>query len=223
MKGFTNIPFKEIENVEDVIEGLQEEVKTAIDIASGQRLEDLRGVLSYLDPTKQHYSEGRYLGFDKTSFAVSEIQTVSKLPAEHRINYLLYRYRFNHYPRKGIVPQFPTVLLIEPASVCNLRCVMCFQADKTFSGDKKYMGIMDIKLFKKVIDEAVENECFSIVLASRGADLAQAVCRNGRLCQRKGNFGHQSQYKRHPADARTFTVASQSFWGFRCEYHRLFR
>ena len=39
-----------------------------------------------------------------------------------------------------IITDFPLYLLIEPTSICNLRCVMCFQTDKSFGAEKKFMG-----------------------------------------------------------------------------------
>ena len=49
------------------------------------------------------------------------------------LDYLIYRYKFQLYPKKRIVSKFPIYILIEPTSVCNLRCTMCFQVDKTFT------------------------------------------------------------------------------------------
>ena len=45
---------------------------------------------------------------------------------------------------------------------------MCFQQDKSFSSNKKYMGKMDINLFKEIIDQAEKGGTKSITLASRG-------------------------------------------------------
>jgi len=82
--------------------------------------------------------------------------------------YLIFRYKFKNYPKNKIVTDFPIYLLIEPVSSCNLRCTMCFQIDKTFSGDKKFMGQMQLDLFKKIIDQAFEGGTKAITLASRG-------------------------------------------------------
>ena len=60
-------------------------------------------------------------------------------------------YKFKTYPKKKIVSDFPIYLLIEPISACNLRCIMCFQIDDSFSSDKDFMGRMDLELFKKVL------------------------------------------------------------------------
>ena len=82
--------------------------------------------------------------------------------------YIIYRYKYNKYPELKIYDDYPPCLQIEPASVCNFKCVFCYQADRSFSAsDKGYMGMMDLDLFKNVIDE-VEGNIESITLASRG-------------------------------------------------------
>ena len=82
--------------------------------------------------------------------------------------YLIYRYKFKKFPEQRIVTDFPIYLLIEPVSACNLRCIMCFQIDESFTSNNNFMGNMDIDLFKKIIDEAVEGRTKAITLASRG-------------------------------------------------------
>ena len=82
--------------------------------------------------------------------------------------YLVYRYKYNLYPVLKIFDDYPPCVQIEPVSVCNFRCVFCYQADRTFSNKSSdYMGYMDMDLFKQVIDE-LEGKVESITLASRG-------------------------------------------------------
>ena len=83
------------------------------------------------------------------------------------LKYILYRYVFREYPKKKINTKFPTYILIEPVSSCNLKCAMCYQSDPTFI-KKEFMGKMDIKLYKKIIDEAHENQTCAITFGSRG-------------------------------------------------------
>lgn len=86
---------------------------------------------------------------------------------EKIVPYLIYRYKFFEFPKQRIVSDFPVHLLIEPSSACNLRCVMCFQTDSTFT-KKPYMGMMDFGLYKDIIDQAVEGGTRAISLSSRG-------------------------------------------------------
>ena len=81
--------------------------------------------------------------------------------------YLIFRYKLRVYPKIKKVSSFPVYVLIEPVSSCNLRCIMCFQSDKTFT-KKPYMGTMELDLFKKIVDELVEGGTKAITLASRG-------------------------------------------------------
>ena len=83
------------------------------------------------------------------------------------VDYLIYRYKMKVYPRTNKTANFPVYLCVEPVSSCNLRCVMCFQSDKSFT-KKPFMGVMKLDLFKKVIDEAVAGGTKAITLASRG-------------------------------------------------------
>ncbi|TAJ10915.1 MAG: radical SAM/SPASM domain-containing protein [Nitrospirae bacterium] len=129
--------------------------------------EELKAVRAYLDGAKPTDCEGR--APDKRSFSHTEILNAFKLndgPAVLR--YLLYRYRYNVYPNTQTLGDFPIVLAVEPTSVCNLRCVMCFEADPSFTGDQSAMGYMDFGLYKSIIDEAAQHGLGSLILASRG-------------------------------------------------------
>ena len=83
------------------------------------------------------------------------------------IPYIVFRYKFNVFPAKKIWPEFPLYVLIEPTSVCNLRCPFCFQSDKSFTV-KSNMGMMEMDLFVQCVDECEANGTCAITLASRG-------------------------------------------------------
>lgn len=114
--------------------------------------------------------ESDYINFfDENKFYLSrqEIEWLIKSADSDVVDYLIYRYKFRTWPRKRILSEFPIHLLIEPTSICNIRCVMCFQVDKSFA-QSEYMGRMPLDIFNKVIDEASLNSCKAITLASRG-------------------------------------------------------
>jgi radical SAM protein with 4Fe4S-binding SPASM domain len=96
-----------------------------------------------------------------------ELVWLLKNPKDRWVEYLIYRYKSRLYPSRQKRPNFPPYLLIEPTSVCNIRCVMCYQVDKTFT-TKDFMGNMSWDLFTKAVDEASENNCPAITMASRG-------------------------------------------------------
>ncbi len=84
------------------------------------------------------------------------------------LRYFIYRYKYKTYPLKKIVSDYPPCVQIEPSSVCNFRCIMCYQKDRSFSDKKNnFMGFMDYDLFKKIIDE-IEGKVEAITFASRG-------------------------------------------------------
>lgn len=95
---------------------------------------------------------------------------VSHNSSERIVPYLIFRFKFRLFPKRQIVSQFPVHLLIEPSSACNLRCVMCFQADKSFTR-KPYIGMMDLGIFREAIDQAAEGGTGAISLLSRGESL----------------------------------------------------
>lgn len=95
---------------------------------------------------------------------------ISHNPERRIVPYLLYRFKFRVFPERRIVTDFPVHLLIEPASGCDLRCVMCFQVDRSFTR-KPYMGMMDMGLFRDIIDQGAEGGAGALSLVSRGEPL----------------------------------------------------
>ena len=108
------------------------------------------------------------LKFSLSPNVVKEIQSVSvnDIP-----KYLIHRYRYEIYPQLRISDDFPPYLQIEPTSICNYRCVFCYQTDNKFNKRSTgYMGHMKLATFKMLIDQAEGNIEF-ISLASRGEPL----------------------------------------------------
>ena len=86
--------------------------------------------------------------------------------------YLVHRYRYEIYPIIKKIDNYPPYLQIEPSSICNYRCVFCFETDKSFTNKKNgFMGKMSVELFKQIIDQVVGKVEF-LSLASRGEPLA---------------------------------------------------
>lgn len=110
--------------------------------------------------------------FELYSYNVDEI---SKLTDEELPRYLFYRYRYDTFPQRQKLDNFPPCLQIEPTSVCNYRCLFCYQTDKDFSQKNNgFMGTMTLDLFKNLIDQA-EGQCEAITMGSRGELM---VCQN---------------------------------------------
>jgi radical SAM protein with 4Fe4S-binding SPASM domain len=105
---------------------------------------------------------------EQYDITLQELHWLEKHDESNWVDYLVHRYKFRMFPKSKNVSDFPTYLLIEPTSVCNLRCVMCFQVDETFTLDKSFMGLMSWELFTSVVDQAADNGCQAITMASRG-------------------------------------------------------
>lgn len=114
---------------------------------------------------------------DRPRFRLSPnvIHEINTLPDEVLPRYLVHRYRYEMFPYLHIVDEYPPYLQIEPTSLCNYRCVFCYETDPTFTKKSNgYMGHMTLDLFKRVVDQAAGNVEF-ISLASRGEPL---LCRD---------------------------------------------
>lgn len=119
--------------------------------------------------SNKYLSKKSYKDLEKEFlFNAHEILEFEKLSELKKLNYLIYRYKYNFFPKEKILETYPPCVQIEPASVCNFRCIMCYQSDKNFSNSKSgHMGFMDYTLFKKIIDE-IEGKVHAITFASRG-------------------------------------------------------
>jgi radical SAM protein with 4Fe4S-binding SPASM domain len=80
--------------------------------------------------------------------------------------YKEYRRKWNENPKKYIVGVFPIHLDMESSTRCNLRCFMCFQ-----SYDRPKAAYLDMNVFKRCIDEGVNNGLCSVKLQYRGEPL----------------------------------------------------
>ncbi len=76
-----------------------------------------------------------------------------------------YRAQWNAVRKYKIDTDFPTHLDVEPASACNLRCIMCPQS---FPDQKFSRGLIELDLYHKIIDEGSERGAFSLKLHWRG-------------------------------------------------------
>ncbi len=89
--------------------------------------------------------------------------------------YLFYRYRYDVFPVTRELDAYPPCVQVEPTSICNYRCVFCYQTDQGFTqGRSGHMGQMSLETFRRVIDE-LEGEVEAVTLASRGEPL---LCRH---------------------------------------------
>ena len=110
--------------------------------------------------------------FTITPFVADEMRLIEDKDIPR---YLFHRYRYEIYPQLQKLDDYPPYLQIEPSSICNFRCVFCYQTDKAFSNNKSdHMGSMSLEIYKKIVDQAEGNIEF-LSLASRGEPL---VCKD---------------------------------------------
>jgi sulfatase maturation enzyme AslB (radical SAM superfamily) len=96
------------------------------------------------------------------------VEEMSKLDKSDYLRYLRYRYVYDVYSVIHKTTEYPPVVQIEPTSICNYRCVFCYQTDARLTDKKNgHMGVMSLNLFKNVIDQ-LEGNVEGITLASRG-------------------------------------------------------
>lgn len=83
--------------------------------------------------------------------------------------FLEYRRRWYEFPTNFIVGEFPIHLDIETTNVCNIHCPFCAVTYKNWGPYKK--GFLDLSLFKRIIDEGIDNGLYSVKLSFRGEPL----------------------------------------------------
>jgi len=115
------------------------------------------------------------------------IKEIFLLEDKDILRYLLHRYRYDIYPQIFMMDDYPPYLQIEPTSMCNYRCVFCFQTNKDFTKKSNgYMGHMTLDIFKRTVDQ-IEGNIEFISLASRGEPLSCADIEK-MLIYAKGKF-----------------------------------
>ena len=99
------------------------------------------------------------------------IEEISRLTDEELPRYLVHRFRYDVFPVTKELDDFPPCVQIEPTSICNFRCVFCFQTDPLLTLRKHgHAGQMPIELFKTIVDQ-IEGKVEFVTMASRGEPL----------------------------------------------------
>lgn len=141
-------------------------------------LRSLRSVAA-VPPTQRRILEQAYTdlfdggdaGRPRFSITPSVAEEIAGLDDAALGRYLVHRYRYEIFPQTRELDDFPPYLQIEPTSICNYRCVFCFETDKFFTRKSNgFMGHMSFATFRQVIDQA-EGRVEFISLASRGEPL----------------------------------------------------
>ena len=151
--------------------GRSEKFLTDTEFNVNQLISKIKNSSENLNDEEKKILEEIISDFKNNDFSLLTPQEINWMEKNKSIlwpKYLVYRYNFKNLPKKKELASVPLHLLIEPVSACNLRCVMCFQIDETFSGNSNFMGMMKLDLFKKIIDDATSCGVHALTLASRG-------------------------------------------------------
>lgn len=114
--------------------------------------------------------EGRYIPINKGHFDLDTSERTEEfsrnLAEGWEDEYREYRTSWINLPKKRMVRDYPLLVDIELASVCNLSCPMCYTNNVSFKkGVKK--GFMDYGLCTRIIDETA-GKVFAVRLSLRG-------------------------------------------------------
>jgi sulfatase maturation enzyme AslB (radical SAM superfamily) len=108
--------------------------------------------------------------FSESKFYLRDhvVEEISRIDKSNFLRYLRYRYHYDIYPTIHKTSDYPPLVQIEPTSICNYRCVFCYQTDTRLSNKRNgHMGTMSLGLFKDLIDQ-LEGNVEGVTLASRG-------------------------------------------------------
>lgn len=104
---------------------------------------------------------------------IEEIKKIEKI--DDLTDYIINRFKYDIFPQSKELAEYPPSVQVEITSICNFRCVFCYQTDKIFHKKSNgFMGHMDLNIFKKIIDE-LEGKVHFLTLASRGEPL---ICKD---------------------------------------------
>ena len=82
------------------------------------------------------------------------VEEIAHISDQELPRYLYHRYRYDAFPKTHEVDDYPPCVQIEPTSICNFRCVFCFQTDPLLTQRKEgHMGQMPVERFREIIDQ----------------------------------------------------------------------
>jgi radical SAM protein with 4Fe4S-binding SPASM domain len=114
--------------------------------------------------------EKKYIPINKGHFDLDTPERTekfnAKLGAGWENGYQEYRQLWKELPVQRKLRDYPLLVDLELASICNLKCPMCYTITDEFKSKVK-KGLMDFELFKKIIDEITNESIQEKVLAIR--------------------------------------------------------
>jgi hypothetical protein len=112
-----------------------------------------------------------YTPINKGQFTLESIERIAEFEQNrgHGVEeaYRENRKQWSELPAKKEVSDYPLHVDIELASVCNLKCPMCYTISDEFK-QQVNAKLMEYDLFTKVVDECADGGVYSIRLSFRG-------------------------------------------------------
>lgn len=112
----------------------------------------------------------KYIPINKGNYEMDSPERIQLFEAHRALGwekeYFEYRKNWAAYPKALFVSDYPLLVDLELASVCNLKCPMCYTITPEFK-QKVNAKLMDWELYKKIIDE-VAGKVSAIRLSLRG-------------------------------------------------------
>ena len=119
---------------------------------------------------------GSEIQFNKGHFCLDSSDRLKsfseKLATGWEEEYYEYRRKWTENPSNKIIGEYPLLVDLELASVCNLKCPMCYTITDEFK-QKVTKGFMDFDLYKRIIDE-IANKVYAIRISFRGESTMHA-------------------------------------------------
>jgi radical SAM protein with 4Fe4S-binding SPASM domain len=117
--------------------------------------------------------DGQTVQLNKGHFCLDSeerlLEFSQKLGSDWNDEYKEYRRLWVELPASRTIRDYPLLLDLELASICNLKCPMCYTITDEFK-QKVTKGFMDFDLYKRIIDE-VAGKVYAIRLSLRGESL----------------------------------------------------
>lgn len=112
-----------------------------------------------------------YIPINKGQFTLEPPQRIAEFESNRGHGceqaYKENRQQWSDFPQQQFVADYPLHVDIEMASLCNLRCYMCYTITDEFK-KKVNAKLMDFDLFTKIVDQCAEGGVYSIRLSLRG-------------------------------------------------------
>jgi len=105
------------------------------------------------------------------SFFITEIECITGGEKDLGKKFADYRKKWNEVCEKKHITEFPMHLDVEVNLTCNYKCVMCPRTVLNIGDKENKKLLMDVDLYKKILDESSDNNLYGIDVSFLGEPL----------------------------------------------------